>query len=166
MKFFTNRARGVLSALMLALCLVVVAGCGGDDKKKDTPAADTTAAETTSTEAEAAPAPEEEDPAPNDFVAQANALCDEAKVEIQALGEAGDVPGLVGRSDQLTNDIAALEPPAEQQEQFDALVSAARANDDEARRIVEDGGTIDDLAALDNPEADALAAELGLTSCA
>lgn len=154
--------RGPIAALSLTFCLAFAA-CGGDDDKK------TSSTTTESTAAESTPAtttaPEAAEPS-SDFVAQGNALCEAAKADIQALAEQEDVGGLVSRSNQLTEEIAALEPPAEQQEQFDSLVELARANDEEARRIVEDGGTLDDIAGLDSPEADAIAQELGLTACA
>jgi hypothetical protein len=161
----THRFRGLFAALMLAFCLVFVAACGGDDKKSSS--SDTTAAEekpaatTEATTEEAAPPAD----AGGDFVAEANALCEAAKADLQPLAQAEDTAGIITRSAQLTDEIAALQPPPELQDSFDQLIELARGHDDEARRIVEDGGTIEDLAALTSEDADALATDMGLTGC-
>jgi hypothetical protein len=163
-----TRTRGLLAVFMLVASLAFVA-CGGDDKKSESKS-DTTAAEKAPATTEKAPAtteeaaPEEAAPA-SDFAAEANSYCEEAAPELQALAEAGEVGELVSLSSQLTEEIAALEPPAGQEETFNQLIELARANDVESMRIVEDGGTVEDLAAQDSSEADALATELGMTSC-
>jgi hypothetical protein len=156
-----TRTRGLLAALMLVASLAFVA-CGGDDTKSESKSDTATTEKAPATTEEAAP--EEAAPA-SDFAAEANSYCEEAAPELQALAEAGEVGELVSLSSQLTENIAALEPPAGQEETFNQLIELARANDVESMRIVEDGGTVEDLAAQDSSEADALATELGMTSC-
>jgi len=167
-----SRMRLLIAAAMLISCLALVA-CGGDDDKDSADKSDETTAAEEPTTSEEAPADEtatEEAPADEggDFAEQGNAICAQAQTDIQAIIEAdeNDVAGAVARTQEMVTQLSELTPPEDQQETFDALITGAEAQNTEAMRIVEDGGTAEDIGALDDSELDALATELGLDTCA
>jgi hypothetical protein len=151
---FSSKLRALLAASALASCLALAACGGSDDKKSSDKGGDKPAA----TAAEPAPK--------DDFAAQGNALCAKVATDMQELAAAEDLEGVAARGSVFVTDLSSLEPPADQQEQFDKLLELAQANNEEVASIVADGGTAEDLSAIDETELDALATDLGLTTCA
>jgi molecular chaperone DnaK (HSP70) len=137
------RARAVLAATALALT-ALVAGCGGDDGL--------TAKE---------------------FRAKADKLCAAADKETEKLGEGlsssssekevtGAIDKLVDRTEELVDDIDALEEPESLSKEVDAMLDSLRKG---LKKL--DDASLEDLTSMENPlaEADTKAKKLGLEKC-
>jgi hypothetical protein len=139
------------SRVIVFAVLVLLAGCGGDDRLSS-----------------------------EEFVSEAEALCEEFDQRVNEVDEpqdADDVERYVNEVrpvvEEGLNDLRALQPPEEFEEQWDELMAAndaglealddlaqAGANGDEARvqEIIEDASRRDE-------ESDRIAQELGLQKC-
>jgi hypothetical protein len=139
------------SRVIVFAVLVLLAGCGGDDRLSS-----------------------------EEFVSEAEALCEEFDQRVNEVDEPQDADDVERYVNQVRpvveeglNDLRALQPPEEFEEQWDELMAAndaglealddlaqAGANGDEARvqEIIEDASRRDG-------ESDRIAQELGLQKC-
>jgi hypothetical protein len=153
--------------IMLALLALVAAGCGDDDDE-------TTSSTTTTTTETGTTGAEGEAPSKAAFIKEADAICADAddalsEVALQQYPEGpptGDdavafaedvfIPNLQGQHD----DLAALTPPAGEEDAFADLLEQLQTGIDE---IAADPENFVESSALE--DASATAAEFGLRSC-
>lgn len=156
--------RRSIAAALAAASILVAAGCGGS-KTSDKPATQTTAALTA-----------------DQFRQQADAVCADIDVKVEALGEpsseADIVPflekGLAVQAEQLTR-LRALTPPAELKAAYDVALGLLQQQTDtitQAKDRIAGGEAATTVLAELSPKLDDLetqakqkAAELGLTKC-
>jgi hypothetical protein len=115
-----------------------------------------------------------------EFESQANAICAKYQKQLDALGTPAsieEIPDLVDQALAILNkeidEIAALNPPADMQTEFDALIEASnntKAAADDLSQAAKDGDQAAVQKALDegnaaSDKADQIATELGLDSC-
>jgi hypothetical protein len=115
-----------------------------------------------------------------EFESQANAICAKYEKQLDALGTPAsieEIPDLVDQALAILNkeidEIAALNPPADMQTEFDALIEASnntKAAADDLSQAAKDGDQAAVQKALDegsaaSDKADQIATELGLDSC-
>jgi hypothetical protein len=115
-----------------------------------------------------------------EFESQANAICAKYEKQLDALGTPAsieEIPDLVDQALAILNkeidEIAALNPPADVQTEFDALIEASnntKAAADDLSQAAKDGDQAAVQKALDegsaaSDKADQIATELGLDSC-
>lgn len=161
-------------------CLVtamLIAGCGGDDEETPRPAAEGTPAPAespTATTTDETTASGGEAPSKAAFLADANSICADAAVELaDATAELGSSPSedevagfisdsLVTTYQEQTDRIAALTPPAGDEETVQEIVDAYQSALDEVAADPEAAVDASDPFA----EADELATAYGLDSCA
>jgi hypothetical protein len=144
--------RGSVAALVGVLALLA-AGCGGGGEEPLSKA---------------------------EFQSQANAICAKYEKQLNALGTPSsidEIPDLVQQALVILNkeidEIAALNPPADLQTEFDALIEASnntKAAADDLSQAAKDGNQAAVQKALDegnaaSDKADQIATELGLDSC-
>jgi len=114
------------------------------------------------------------------FESQGNAICAKYQKQLQAVGNPSsidEIPDLVDQAVAILNkeiaEIAALNPPADMQTEFDALIDASNNTKDAAddlSQAAKDGDRAAVQKALDegkaaSEKADQIATQLGLDSC-
>jgi hypothetical protein len=115
-----------------------------------------------------------------EFESQGNAICAKYQKQLQAVGNPSsidEIPDLVDQAVAILNreiaEIAALNPPADMQTEFDALIDASNNTKDAAddlSQAAKDGDRAAVQKALDegkaaSEKADQIATQLGLDSC-
>ena len=115
-----------------------------------------------------------------DFESQGNAICAKYQKQLQAVGNPSsidEIPDLVDQAVAILNkeiaEISALNPPADMQTEFDALIDASnntKAAADDLSQAAKDGDRAAVQKALDegkaaSEKADQIATQLGLDSC-
>jgi len=115
-----------------------------------------------------------------EFESQGNAICAKYQKQLQAVGNPSsidEIPDLVDQAVAILNkeiaEIAALNPPADMQTEFDALIDASNNTKDAAADLsqaAKDGDRAAVQKALDegkaaSEKADQIATQLGLDSC-
>jgi len=115
-----------------------------------------------------------------EFESQGNAICAKYQKQLQAVGNPSsidEIPDLVDQAVAILNkeiaEIAALNPPADMQTEFDALIDASnntKAAADDLSQAAKDGDRAAVQKALDegkaaSEKADQIATQLGLDSC-
>jgi len=115
-----------------------------------------------------------------EFESQGNAICAKYQKQLQAVGNPSsidEIPDLVDQAVAILNkeiaEISALNPPADMQTEFDALIDASnntKAAADDLSQAAKDGDRAAVQKALDegkaaSEKADQIATQLGLDSC-
>jgi len=115
-----------------------------------------------------------------EFESQGNAICAKYQEQLQAVGNPSsidEIPDLVDQAVAILNkeiaEISALNPPADMQTEFDALIDASNNTKDAAddlSQAAKDGDRAAVQKALDegkaaSEKADQIATQLGLDSC-
>ena len=115
-----------------------------------------------------------------EFESQANAICAKYQKQLNAVGNPSsieEIPDLVEQALAILNkeiaEIAALNPPADMQTEFDAMIEASnntKAAADDLSQAAKDGDQAAVQKALDegnaaSKKADQIATQLGLDSC-
>ena len=115
-----------------------------------------------------------------EFESQGNAICAKYQKQLQAVGNPSsidEIPDLVDQAVAILNkeiaEIAALNPPADMQTEFDALIDASnntKAAAHDLSQAAKDGDRAAVQKALDegkaaSEKADQIATQLGLDSC-